>query len=187
MPHTITQCQPTEFWSSFVFQFENCLVCLMIRMTSNHPYLKDIVTFSVVPCLFQSVDLSVDLCDCGCSSPDNVAVTTTSQLVVTTASVQGMYHVMHTTLSDRYSPGCPPRRPSCSGPSGSVNSFRYTVDDLILLGHMQVCTSLLTDNHTRTPPLSYLQAGCPSCRPTNSVKALIGQEKCKITWKVGEK
>jgi len=29
-----------------------------------------------------------------------------------------------------------------------------------------------TDNHTSTPPLSFLQAGCPSCRPTNSVKAL---------------
>jgi len=40
------------------------------------------------------------------------------------------------------------------------------------LGHMQVCTSLKTDNHASTPPLSFLQAGCPSCRPTNSVKAL---------------
>jgi len=40
------------------------------------------------------------------------------------------------------------------------------------LGHMQVCISLQTDNHTSTPPLSFLQAGCPSCRPTNSVKAL---------------
>jgi len=40
------------------------------------------------------------------------------------------------------------------------------------LGHMQVCTSLQTDNHASTPPLSFLQAGCPSCRPTNSVKAL---------------
>jgi len=39
------------------------------------------------------------------------------------------------------------------------------------LGHMQVCTSLQTDNHASTP-LSFLQAGCPSCRPTNSVKAL---------------
>ena len=39
------------------------------------------------------------------------------------------------------------------------------------LGHMQVCTSLQTDNHASTPPLSFLQAGCPSCRPTNSVKA----------------
>jgi len=37
---------------------------------------------------------------------------------------------------------------------------------------MQVCTSLQTDNHANTPPLSFLQAGCPSCRPTNSVKAL---------------
>ena len=37
---------------------------------------------------------------------------------------------------------------------------------------MQVCTLLQTDNHTSTSPLSFLQAGCPSCRPTNSVKAL---------------
>jgi len=40
------------------------------------------------------------------------------------------------------------------------------------LGHMQVCTLLQTDNHTSTPPLCFLQARCPSCRPTNSVKAL---------------
>jgi len=43
------------------------------------------------------------------------------------------------------------------------------------LNHMQVCTSLQTDNHTSTPPLSFSQAGCPSCRPTNSVKALKAQ------------
>ena len=35
------------------------------------------------------------------------------------------------------------------------------------LSHMQVCTSLQTDNQA-----SFLQARCPSCRPTNSVKAL---------------
>jgi len=40
------------------------------------------------------------------------------------------------------------------------------------LGHMQVCTSLKTDNHTSTPLLSFLQAGCPYCHLTNSVKAL---------------
>ena len=40
------------------------------------------------------------------------------------------------------------------------------------LGHIQVCISLQTDNHASTPPLSFLQAGCPSCRPTNSIKAL---------------
>jgi len=40
------------------------------------------------------------------------------------------------------------------------------------LGCMQVCTSLQTDNHASTPPLIFLQAGCPSCCPTNSVKAL---------------
>jgi len=40
------------------------------------------------------------------------------------------------------------------------------------LGSMQVCTSLQTDNHASTSPLNFLQAGCPSCRPTSSVKAL---------------
>ena len=49
------------------------------------------------------------------------------------------------------------------------------------LGHMQVCTSLRTDNHASTPPLCFLQAGCPSCRPTNSIKAL----KARIVLKKG--
>ena len=40
------------------------------------------------------------------------------------------------------------------------------------LGHMQVPSSLQTDNHASTPPLCFLQTGCPSCLPTNSVKAL---------------
>jgi len=47
---------------------------------------------------------------------------------------------------------------------------------------MQVCTSLQTDNHASTPPLSFLQAGCPSCCPTNSVKALKAQE---VTFYIG--
>ena len=41
------------------------------------------------------------------------------------------------------------------------------------LGHMQVCTSLQTDNQDNTLPLSFLQAGCPPCGPTNSVKANV--------------
>jgi len=40
------------------------------------------------------------------------------------------------------------------------------------LGRMQVCILLQTANHANTPPLSFLQAGCPSCLPTNSIKAL---------------
>jgi len=39
-------------------------------------------------------------------------------------------------------------------------------------GHMQVRISLQTDSHASTPLLSFLQARCPFCRPTNSVKAL---------------
>ena len=44
------------------------------------------------------------------------------------------------------------------------------------LCRMQVCTSLQADNHACTPPLIFLQAGCPSCRPTNSAKALKAQQ-----------
>jgi len=41
------------------------------------------------------------------------------------------------------------------------------------LDHMQIiCTSLQTDNHASTSPLSILHVGCPSCHPTNSIKAL---------------
>jgi len=47
------------------------------------------------------------------------------------------------------------------------------------LGRMQVCTSLQTDNHTSTLPLKFLQAGCPSCRPTNSVKELKAFKKLR--------
>jgi len=46
---------------------------------------------------------------------------------------------------------------------------------------MQVCTSLQTDNHASTPPLSFLQARCPSCRLTNSIKALKA-DKLPSEW-----
>jgi len=51
---------------------------------------------------------------------------------------------------------------------------------------MQVCTSLQTDNHASTPPLSFLQAGCPSCRPTNSVKALKATRAAAVTEAFGQ-
>jgi len=40
------------------------------------------------------------------------------------------------------------------------------------LGYRQVCTLLQRDDDASTPPLCFLRAGCPSCRPTNSIKAL---------------
>jgi len=50
------------------------------------------------------------------------------------------------------------------------------------LVHMQMYTLLQRDNHASTPPLSILQAGCSSCHPTNSMKALKAhkkQEECQ--------
>jgi len=55
------------------------------------------------------------------------------------------------------------------------------------LGHMQASTSLKTDNHANTPPLSFLQAGCPSCRQTNSVKALKEKSRRISTKKMPDK
>ena len=40
------------------------------------------------------------------------------------------------------------------------------------VGHMQICTSLQTDNHASISLVSCLKARCPSCHPTNSIKAL---------------
>ena len=41
-----------------------------------------------------------------------------------------------------------------------------------------------TDNHTSTPPLSFLQAECPSCCPTNSTYDL-GEKCSKIFYMLG--
>ena len=50
------------------------------------------------------------------------------------------------------------------------------------MDHMQIiCTSLQTDNHASTSPLKFLQARCPSCRPTNSIKALL-DEQCTCLY-----
>ena len=48
------------------------------------------------------------------------------------------------------------------------------------LGDTQICTSIQTNNHASTPPLSFYRHGCPSCRPTNSVKAL--KANCQYTY-----
>ena len=54
----------------------------------------------------------------------------------------------------------------------NLSGFYWSKRQWVAVGHVQVCTLLQTDNHASTPPLGFLQAGCPSCRPTNSVKAL---------------
>jgi len=48
------------------------------------------------------------------------------------------------------------------------------------LGHMQVCTSLETDNHTSTPPLKFFTGQMPFLPPTNSVEALKAEVKKNI-------
>jgi len=95
-------------------------------------------------------------------------------------------HSNHTGISSYVDAACTHTHPFNGPFSGTTQVSRYQKGRTNLdfaeardsewqwhqLGQMQVCTSLQTDNHASTPPLSFLRAGCPSCRPTNSVKAL---------------
>jgi len=54
------------------------------------------------------------------------------------------------------------------------------------LGHMQVCTSLQTDNYGTPHNSVFLQTGCPSCRPTNSVKAQKATKQINILKTVNQ-
>jgi len=48
------------------------------------------------------------------------------------------------------------------------------------LGHMQVYTSLQTDNHTSTPLLSFFTGRMPFLTPNHSVKALKSKNTPKM-------
>jgi len=43
------------------------------------------------------------------------------------------------------------------------------------LGHMQVCTSLQTDNHTNTPPLSFFTGQMPFLSPNQQRQSTEGK------------
>jgi len=58
-------------------------------------------------------------------------------------------------------------------------TWQYNSCDTGLTTYDPVCTLLQTDNHTSTPPLCFLHARCPSCRPTNSIKALKAHKALK--------
>ena len=47
------------------------------------------------------------------------------------------------------------------------------------LGHMQVCTSLQTDNHTSTPPLSFFIGWMPFLPPKQQRQSTEGRKKCQ--------
>ena len=69
-----------------------------------------------------------------------------------------------------------PGLPGWAGNSKNFTGYYWSKTQWV-----EACTSLQTDNHASTPPLSVLQAGCPSCRPTNSVKTLKAH---RWTWKL---
>jgi len=64
-----------------------------------------------------------------------------------------------------------------------IEEFHHnTLKNFTTVYHMQItCTSLQTDNHASTSSLNFLQAGCFSWCPANSVKAL------KVRWMIFQK
>jgi len=48
------------------------------------------------------------------------------------------------------------------------------------LGHVQACTLLQTDNHASTPPLSFLQARCPSLRHRIKIHLILKEKLITI-------
>ena len=73
-------------------------------------------------------------------------------------------HLSGTTRVSRYQKG-----------KGTVLDFTEARDSewqWHQLGYTHVCILLQMDNLASTPSLSFLQDGCPSCRPTTSVRAL---------------
>jgi len=81
------------------------------------------------------------------------------------------YYYYYTRLTVSF-----PGQPGQGKASLDLNEAR---DDVVLgwqwhqLDHMQtICTLLKTDNHTNTSSLKFLQAGCSSRHPSDSVKAL---------------
>ena len=65
----------------------------------------------------------------------------------------GPYGNLHLTL-DKY-----------PAPLKSLTFWRYTNQVIIII-------IIVIITHASTPTLNFLQAGCPSCHPTNSVRAL---------------
>jgi len=84
---------------------------------------------------------------------------------------------LHTHPFNSFFPGLPSEPVQKGKTNLDFNEARDSEWQWHQLEHMQVYTSLQTDNHASTPPLSFLQAGCPSCCPANSVKALKSREK----------
>jgi len=76
-------------------------------------------------------------------------------------SLDLIYKLTHTLLTILF-----------SGLPGSSCTRKVKPIWILLKERDHVCTSLQTDNHGSTPPLSFLQVRCPSCHPTKSVKAL---------------
>ena len=76
----------------------------------------------------------------------------------------------HTELLQTRLTALCPGLPGWAGTNLDFTKARDSKWQCYQLGHMQVCTSIQTAHHRSV----FLQAGCPSCRPTNSVKSTEG-------------
>ena len=132
---------------------------LLVGWQEGHPACKNWVMLQVCCCRPSG---QVILIDC-CSGRRMQAVPCCQHMYVAEQTLVSLSVSSGTTQVSRYQKG---------KTNLEFTEARYSERQWHQLGHMQVCTALQTDNHASTPPLSFLQAGCHSWRPTNSVKAL---------------
>jgi len=99
---------------------------------------------------------------------------------------------LETTTTVLWPPGLCPGLPGWAGTRKVKPVWIYwskRVSGSGIIGYMQICTLPQRDSDASIPPLSFLQAGCPSCCPINRVKALkaFGQiYKTALKWSVCE-
>ena len=101
--------------------------------------------------------------------PDSITVSTVRQTVgvsrlrIRVRLLQHTHTHTHTHLFNGHLSGLPWRAGTRKvNQSGIFAEARDSEWQWHQLGHMQVCTSLQTNNHASNPPLSFLQAGCHS-------------------------
>ena len=116
-------------------------------------------------CSFPWGNLSLDLIHGCLSPPKSKKPQTASRSVQPFCSAHACDQQTHTFNSP------------FSGTTGwagirKVKPIRILLKQETVSGTVISCTLLQADNQTSIPPLSFLQAGCPSFHPTNSVKAL---------------
>ena len=107
------------------------------------------------------------LLSCG-KAIDGMMLTEKFYLSLCSSSIVHLYRIWHTQHTHLFNSPLPGTTRVSWYQKGNTNLDVTEAREWVAVasaGHMQVCTSLQTDNNASTPPLSFLQA---RCQPTAS-------------------